>query len=405
MKKLPRVGANIVVFALATLLMVVYTARNVVSFDAVNKPYSLYAMIPTTGGVAKNAEVTYLGVPIGTVTSVERDAKAGAVKVSMSIRNDRKVPASAIANVQRKSAIGEPIIDFRPPPGWSRSGDAAFLREGETVPIDRTTVPLEFSELLRSASALIASIPPESVAILLREASVGLEGNSDDLRALADAGEQLGLTLQAKTDAINRLASNNTALTQLLARKLPTLDKTFADLQLLSTSLRAATADTNRLLDRGAASLSETANLVEGARPALDCSLAVLGQVMDITSRPRDLQELHALLTYGPKAFAAFYDTLDFEADGPWVRVGIVASSTNQPKQFVPPKVASPTKAPATCNVKITSVGSGVDYRPGSAAGGGSLPATGRQAALPTVGVLVAAALVVHRVRRRAARP
>ncbi len=406
-----RVFVNLVFFTLLSLVMVSWAISNVVSIRSLEGPYTLRGRFAATGGVGRNAEVTYLGVPVGTVTGVERDT--GAVLVSMDIDREVDIPMGSSANIQRKSAIGEPIVDFRPPPDLEGDGVPMPRNSDDFVlPMEQTTVPLELSELLRSASRLISSIPPDAVSTLLREAAIGLQGNESALRTLGDASDELGTTLASRTATLDRLSENNTALTRLLADKSGTLTQTLGDLDLLAQTLREGRADTNRLLDEGPKFFSEVSSLVETTRPDLDCSLDVLGQVIDIASADRKLRELRALLTIGPVAFNAFHDTLDVEEDGAWIRVGLVASATNPP-QFDPPKVLPVSNPPKLCATSVAATPSGVDYTPssgpGTAAGSGgplsgTLPATGREDMLVVAGLLVAAAVAVRLLTRASAR-
>jgi phospholipid/cholesterol/gamma-HCH transport system substrate-binding protein len=406
-----RIFVNLVFFTVLSLVMVAWAISNVVSIRSLEGPYTLRGRFLATGGVGKNAEVTYLGVPVGTVTGVERIT--GAVLVSMDIDREVDIPMGSTANIQRKSAIGEPIVDFRPPPDLNGEGEPMPRSSDDfVVPLEQTTVPLELSELLRSASRLISSIPPDAVATLLREAAIGLQGNESALRSLGDASDELGTTLASRTATLDRLSQNNTALTKLLADKSGTLTQTLNDLDLLAKTLRDNKADTNRLLDEGPKFFSETSSLIEATRPDLDCSLDVLGQVIDIVSPDQKLRELHALLTIGPTAFNAFHDALDIEEDGAWLRVGLVATTVNPP-QFDPPKVLPSSNPPKLCATSVAATPSGADYTPssgpGSPAGSGApfsgiLPATGRDDMLAFVGLLVTAAVAVRLLARHAAR-
>ncbi len=404
-----RVLVNLVFFTLLSLVMVSWAVSNVVSIRQLEGPYTLRSRFAVTGGVGKNAEVTYLGVPVGTVTGVERDT--GSVLVTMDIDRGVDIPTGSSANIQRKSAIGEPIVDFRPPPDLQ--GDGVPMPKSSkdfVVPLEQTTVPLEFSELLRSASRLVSSIPPDAVATLLRETAIGLQGNEGALRTLGDASDELGTTLVSRTATLDRLSQNNTALTKLLADKSGTITSTLNDLDALARTLRDGKADTNRLLDQGPSFFSETSSLIEATRPDLDCSLDVLGQLIDITSTDRSLRELRALLNIGPRAYAAFHDSYEIEPDGPWLRVGLVATPTRPTPQFDPPKVLPQSNPPKVCATSVAATPSGVDYTPsgpGAAGAGGPigfLPATGGEDALAGVAALVAAALAARLVARSSAR-
>ena len=404
-----RIALNLAFFAVLSLVMVGWMASNVVTVRQVERPYTLRAEFAVTGGVARNAEVTYLGVPIGTVTGVERTT--GAVLVSMDIDRGVDIPSGSTANIQRKSAIGEPIVDFRPPAD-APSGGPPMPRSSKdfVVPMAQTTVPLELSEVLRSASRLVSSIPPDALATLLRESAIGLEGRADELRGLGDAAEELGTTLASRTETLDRLSQNNTALTRLLADKSGTITSTLQDLDRLAETLREGRGDTNRLLDEGPKFLSETSSLIEATRPDIDCSLDVLGQVIDITARDRKLRELRALLTVGPRAFAGIYDSYDIEPDGAWIRVGLIGTTERPAPQFVPAREVPVSRPPKLCATTVaatpSSTPSGVDQVVPAAAAApsrplGTLPATGRDHAPALAGVLAAAAVAARVLLRR----
>ena len=389
----PRVVANLVVFLVAFFLMAGWAVRNVVSVDQLEKPYSIAAEFPNAFGVLPNAEVTYLGVGLGKVTEVER--RPGGVMVRMSIERDRKIPEAATASISRKSAIGEPYIDFNLPA--DDKGGAPFLAAGDVVPQERTTVPLEFSELLKSASGVIGSVPPESVATLVHELALGLEGRADSLRKLAESGDQLSATFASRTEALDRLATNNTRLTRVVTEHRGSLGESLTDLRAVAASLRAAKGDVSVLLDRGSALLAQTADLVARNKGNLDCSLKVLERVIDITSEDRSQAELRALLDIGPRAYAGVWDSRDVEADGVWFRVGNISNGSNPPRQYVPPKERPAVAEVQPCRSPLRATG--IDYRPGRASRMpvASLPATGGGAA---GGALVLGALALA-IRRR----
>lgn len=208
-----RTLVNLVFFLGVFVLMLAWAARNIITIDALERPYEITADFAQTSGVLPNAEVTYLGVSHGRVSKVERIPEG--VRITMKIDRDKEIPAASIARIFRKSAIGEPYIDFVPSDAYD--DDTPPLAPGDHVPIERTTVPLEFSELLRSASDLIASIEPAEAASLLRELAAALDGRGDDLRAITTAFDRLTSSFASRTEQLDRLAENNTRLTSVLA--------------------------------------------------------------------------------------------------------------------------------------------------------------------------------------------
>jgi phospholipid/cholesterol/gamma-HCH transport system substrate-binding protein len=394
-----RVALNLAVFTVLFAAMTVWALSHIVSINKIDKPYKLAADFPNTFGVIKNGEVTYLGVGYGTITGSKR--VPGGVRVSMEVRTGHLIPAGSTANILRKSAIGEQYVDFEPPKGYT-GNKGPYYRPGDRVPMSRTTVPLEFSELLRSASNLIESVPPDAVATLMREGSLALDGRSQSLRDLAESGDKLSATLAQRTEALDRLATNNTRLTHVLTEHRSSLGQSLTDLKLLTESLKAAQANTSTVLDQGSQLLGQTADLVASQKGNLDCALKDLELVTDETNTPRRLDELQALLQIGPAAFNGVWDSRDVETSGPnagpWVRVGFVANSThNPPFQYVPARSLPDPKHGAPCSSTLSS--SGVSYKPASfttGQAGGFLPATGGTGLLALGLALAAAALVIR---------
>jgi phospholipid/cholesterol/gamma-HCH transport system substrate-binding protein len=399
-----RVAINLGFFAFVFAVTLWWTVNNVVTVEALERPYTIQGDFEQAAGVLPRAEVAYLGVNHGTVDRVDRIP--GGVRVTMKIHRDKRIPAGATAHVWRKSAIGEPYIDFAPPPGGS-PGDGPYLEAGDIVPMERTAVPLEFSELLRSASAVISGIDPDRAGVLIHELAVALHGRGDSLRQLTRAGDELTGTFAERTDLLDRLAVNNTRLTATVTRHRESLGGSISDLRAVADSLRSARDDTSILLDRGSRLLTEAAALVDAAGADLDCILGdVEHTVIPETTNPERLDGLRTLLVVGPRAFHQVFDTRDEEDDGVWVRVGIVINPDNPPAQYVPPRELAEARAPAPCGSTLSASGlqpSGVDFVPASSRGAVPPGApTGGAAALVLAGLAGAVVLRLSpRVRPR----
>jgi phospholipid/cholesterol/gamma-HCH transport system substrate-binding protein len=267
-------------------------------------------------------------------------------------------------------------------------------------------VPLEFSELLRSASALINAINPADAGTVVHEAAVGLNGRSDSLRQLTESGDRLSSTLAARTEAIDRLLTNGTSLTHTVAQHRESLGQSLTDLRQVADSLRDAKGDVSVLLDRGSVLLTQVAGIVADQKSNLDCDLKVLEVLTDETSQPRRQQELSALLDIGPRAFNGVWDVRDVEPDGVWVRVGFTENTANPPPQFVPAKELPKVRTVPACSSSLRPVTVAADYVPhsGGEGGGGGAGQTGVALALAVIagGVVIRSAGLSLRVPRPA---
>jgi phospholipid/cholesterol/gamma-HCH transport system substrate-binding protein len=354
-----RINLNLVVFGIGFVIMMFWLASNVVSFKQVERPYKITGDFENAFGVLPHAEVAYIGVPIGQVTEVKRIKEAHVVRVTMAIERNRHIPRGSTANIQRKSAIGEQFIDFYAPK--EKAAGSPYYQAGDNIPKSLTTVPLEFSEFLRSASALLAALKPEDVGTIVHNTALGLQGREDSLRQLATAGDKLTSTLASRTDALDRISANGGKLTHVMAEHRASLGAVLDNLAQINAALAAAKGDVATLLDQGTPLLNQLADIVGNHKAELDCDLKVLEVVVDHTSTTQQLAGLRALLTWAPAAFGAIWDTRDIEPDGVWVRVSpINAPANDPPKQFDPPRPLPPVIPSPACKSPVPP--SGADY-------------------------------------------
>lgn len=347
-----RTLVNLVFFNLVFLVMLGWAANNIITIDRLERPYTITGDFAQAAGVKANAEVTYLGVHYGRVTGVAR--RAGGVTVTMKIDRDKDIPAGSIARVFRKSAIGEPYIDFVPGPSFAPGGPR--IEPGEHVPQDRTTVPLEFSELLRSASALVSSIEPAAAGGLVHELSLALDGRGAALRSLTTSMDQLTSTFAERTEQLDRLAENSTRLTSVVADHRGSLGRSLENLRVIAETLRAADGDTRVLLELGPDFLGMTANLVADKKQQLDCLLRDLTPVLQTLNGPDQVEDLVQTIENGPLAFGYVASTVDWEADGPWVRVNLITGEGgDDPKVYVPPLTLPVVPTVAACASTLTA--------------------------------------------------
>jgi phospholipid/cholesterol/gamma-HCH transport system substrate-binding protein len=420
-----RALVNLVFFAAVFGLMLVWAAANIISVRRLEQPYVVKGVVTATSGILPNAEVAYLGVHYGTVTEIKRitgdvchtDAaphQEGCVELTMDIDRGKRIPQHSLARIFRKSAIGEPYIDFQPPATFdpTRAGDGDFMpTKGYVVPISETRNPLEFSEVLKNASALLANIDPVKAGSLIHELALALHGRGDDLRQLTIAMDDLTATFAAKTDVLDRLATNNTAITHVIATNANDFGQSLTNLRLVADALAGSVGDATVVLEQGSQLFGRLADLVANQKGNLDCTLHDLADVIDATTTPARLAGLSQLLDIGPGGFGLLASTIDQQPDGPWARVNLITNPNNPPAQYVPRRDLPVVPAVAPCTSTVAA-GSGPDFIPsqilGSSGGSGvigSLPATGGVALLGIIAALTSLSFASRWIARAGRRP
>ncbi|MGV9858922.1 MCE family protein [Gordonia sp. NPDC003425] len=168
-----------IVTVIAVVAMAVYYVR-VPAMVGVGR-YQVQLLLPSTGGLYKNANVSFRGVNVGKVSEVRLTPDG--VAATLSIRSGTEIPASSQASVRSQSAVGEQFVEFTPPPG--ANGDGGHLHDGSVV--HSTDIPVEISSVLDQANALLAKVGDTKLRNVMDEAFGAFNGTGEDLRRLLDS--------------------------------------------------------------------------------------------------------------------------------------------------------------------------------------------------------------------------
>ena len=292
-----RVLINIAVFALLGLLLGYWTVTNVVSFDFIDHPYAVNAQFTTSPGLSPHFEVTYLGQRIGAISSVKLEGDR--VDVVLKIDHDVKVPAAVDAAVRRKSAVGEPYVDLSPAPG-TNPNDGPRLAGGNTIGLDHTSTPLEYSQLFKAVAALVQSVQPEDLNTLVHELAVGLDGRGDSIRQLLTSANVLSNDLAQHPELVDQLVSDLSQVASTLSTHRDALGAGFDNVAALSATLAQSQQDLAALVQAGPQFTNTLADIIANSKSSLGCVLDGLGTV-SATLDPPTLAALRHLISLSPQ--------------------------------------------------------------------------------------------------------
>ena len=194
--------------------------------------------------------VKVLGVKVGAVERLRSPAGSDAAVATVRIDPGVEIPEDVTATLVQGTVLGERFIQLDPP---YTSGPT--LASGATVPLERTSVPAEFDELLSSLETFLEGLPPEEVDRFLRNVA----------ETLAGQGERLGETLATTSEAVEHLRENDEELVELLvgvADLSETLGRRDAELRALLRDYAQLTGTLAGERDTIDLALSETARLL-----------------------------------------------------------------------------------------------------------------------------------------------
>ena len=155
--------------------------------------------------------VRVLGVDVGKIADIRVEPGQPTVDVVMRLDSGVQVPADATATVIPESLLGERYVQL------SAYAGGPALESGAVIPVDRTTVPHEFDEVLESLGEFVGELEGTEVGRLVHNLSEVVDGQ----------GEQLGRTIDQAHEAIGVLKNNDEEMIA-LASRLSDLNETLA---------------------------------------------------------------------------------------------------------------------------------------------------------------------------------
>jgi len=239
---------KVVVFVVIALLTTTFLAVHYVGLDRYYGGYEVIVDMPEAGGLFENSEVTYRGVPVGRVESLEAD-RDGARAVVRINRGSPAMSADLEARVVDRSAIGEQYLDLR---GGSTNGEK--LADGAHLTLTAEDLPPSIDGLLRSSRDLVASVPSEDLNTVTDELYEFTRGNGANMArllktstAFARTADRNFLTTVSLIDSSGKVLATQEAT----AASFQSFSK---DLDLLAHSLEDQNDDWRRLIEQTPAS-------------------------------------------------------------------------------------------------------------------------------------------------------
>lgn len=329
------VKIQLIIFTILTILAVgvlgLYYLR-LPSLAGVGQ-YTLYAQLERSGGLYGTANVTYRGTQIGKVTEVE-PTETGA-RATMSIDNEVKIPADAIANVHSVSAIGEQYLDL-----VSESDTDRYLSPGQTI--TASTVPAEVGPTLDAANEGLAVLPKEKIDVLLTETSLAVGGLGPALQRLVDSTTNIAEGFRDNLPQVNDIITNAAPILDSQVQSGDAIQQWSRNLNVIASQAAEQDPALRSGLQQAAPTLDQVAGVFSDTRDSLPQTLANLSVVLDMLKRyNKGLEQAFVIL---PQGAAALQMGSIFE-EGGLLHFGL---SINQPPPcltgFVP---ASEWRSPA----------------------------------------------------------
>jgi phospholipid/cholesterol/gamma-HCH transport system substrate-binding protein len=225
--------------------------------------YRVTAYFTQTVGLYPGSSVRVLGISIGTVTDIV--PLGDRVKVDMQVDDNYAIPAEADAVVLAPSLVSDRYVQFSPV-----YNGGAKMKDGATVPLDRTATPVELDQVYGALDDLSSALGPNGA------------NKNGALSDLIDTGAK---NLQGNGAALNHTLKGFSQAVETLAKHRDDLFSSLDNLQVFTSALAQIDAQVGQFNTN----LASVANLLAGERKDLASAISLLSQALgDVAGFVRD---------------------------------------------------------------------------------------------------------------------
>ena len=290
----------VALFAVISIVGIVFVGIRYVGAGALIGlgPYTVKMQLADSGGIFPDASVSYRGVEIGKVGDMRVTPQGLEVDLEIDY-SAPSVPASALAVVANRSAVGEQYVDLRPP-----DNNGPYLDEGSIIPVERTRTPVPVDELLKNVNALATSVPLPELRTTVDELYNAFDRAGPDLQRLLDSSNALLPDAIANLPQTRQLLRDGRIVLNTQSQLGPQITSFSRDLQLFTAQLKADDPNLRQLVQSAPPAAAQVEGLIRDVGPDLGRVLSNLLTVSRIIE-PRLAGVEQVLVTYPALSAAA----------------------------------------------------------------------------------------------------
>jgi phospholipid/cholesterol/gamma-HCH transport system substrate-binding protein len=267
--------------------------------------HTVIGYFPSAVGLYPGDDVRVIGVPVGTIDSIE--PRATDVKVTMTVKDSVKIPADAKALVIAPNLVSARFVQLTP----AYTG-GPVMENGAEIGLDRTAVPVEWDEVKEQLTQLSAQLGPQQGSMqgplsgFINQAADTFDGNGDSFRqALRELSQTAGRLGDSRADLFGTIRN-----LQVLVNALSNSNEQIVQFSNHVASVSQVLADSSTDLDNTLGTLNQA--LVDVRGFLNDSNEALIGQVNKLTEFTSILTErsddIEQILHIAPNGLANFYN-------------------------------------------------------------------------------------------------
>jgi virulence factor Mce-like protein len=233
---------------------------------------TMVVYVPKARSFYPESKVKVMGADVGLVDKVE--SQGDQVKVTFHLRRDVPLPKGVQASIVPLNLIGERNLVLHP--AW-RPGEAK--ETSNTIPIERTHVPVEVDDALSSFTNLANALDPTKMQNALGTAAATVKGNGKEFNATLEQSARLVENVAGQDKELIEVAQNLNRLAGVVRGREQVLGSVIRDFGTASQVLSSERGELQQLIG-GILELSKNGDkLLQKYKGKLPYDLAVLTRV------------------------------------------------------------------------------------------------------------------------------
>jgi phospholipid/cholesterol/gamma-HCH transport system substrate-binding protein len=261
-------------------------------------------MFTEAGGLKVNDEVRIAGVRVGKVNEVE--LADDQVRVTFKVDDAADFGGDTRAAIKVKTILGSMFLALEPAGGGQ-------LREGTTIPAERTSSPFDVVEAFEGLASTSEQIDTDQLAESLTTLADLTRNTPEEFRGALSGLSRLSANVAAKDEQLNSLLVNLERVSTVLDARDEDIIKLMEDSDVLFRALVARRDAVHELLVSTTKLSRELTTLIRQSRADLAPALAHLENVLAVLNKNED--NLDSSLRLMAPFYRVFANTL---GTGPW---------------------------------------------------------------------------------------
>lgn len=307
---------RLAIFGIVSVTCVIVAGTRYVGIPEryLGQSYEISVVLPDSGGIFPNAEVTLRGVPVGRVGDLTLTPDG--VRADLRLDDDIQVPEDTLVRVAHLSAVGEQYVELIP-----NSDGGPYLADGDSLPVSAASTPLAVTSLLVHLDRLAESIGKSKLRRVVHELGDAFSRSGQDLATVLVSARRLSNTFA-------RVQPRTTALLRDGRRVLSTQRDLDPDLRRLSSGLDRLTrtiADSDpqlaAILAEGPRTFAQVRSLLSRNKADVAVLLGNMLSVSEIVAQPIRLRGLVTQLVLLPRIIQG---TFNIQPGDGYARLGAV---------------------------------------------------------------------------------